>query len=105
MSSDLPEFEKRPRARVMPLMHDVFGPSMVSLEAFPDGHFRVIFRRGVFTLADEAAEPSRSQWTTLKKRLKRRDHRVFIFREHGKAPCSEAGGDCYYLDFGFFLYD
>ncbi len=103
--NELPEFEKRPRARVMPLMRDVFGLNMVSLEEFPDGHYRVTFRRGVFTLTDEAEEPSRSQWTTLKKRLKRRDHRVFVFRDHGKVPCAAAGDECYYLDFGFFRYD
>lgn len=102
--SELPAFEKRPRARVMPLMHSTFGASFVALEAFEDGHFRVIFRRSAFTLPDETAEPTKSQWTTLRKRLKRRDRKVFVFREHGKVPCPNAEEDCYFLDFGFFLY-
>jgi hypothetical protein len=103
--SDLPEFEKRPRARVMPLMNDVFGSSFVALETFEDGRFRVIFRRHVFTLPDEASEPSRSQWTTLKKRLKRRDRRIFIFRDYGKVMREQPMEEQYYLDFGFFRYD
>lgn len=101
---NLPAFEKRPRERVVPLMHSTFGASFVALEAFDDGHFRVIFRRSAFTLPDDSAEPSKSQWTTVRKRLKRRDRKVFVFREHGKLPCPQADGDCYYLDFGFFRY-
>jgi hypothetical protein len=103
--SDLPEFEKRPLARVMPLIHDVFGASLVSLEAFEDGHFRVVFRRHVFTLPEETSEPSRSQWTTLKKRLKRRDRRIFIFRDYGKVSHEQPSEALYYIDFGFFRYD
>jgi hypothetical protein len=105
--SDLPEFEKRSRNKTMTMMTAVFSSHFVDLKQFEDGHFRVIFKSGVFTFAEEQTEPSNSQWSTLKKRLKRRDHQLFVFKDNGKTKCPpESGeGDCYYLDFGFFLYD
>ena len=52
----------------------------------------------------DATEPSKSQWSTLKKQLKRRDHQIFVFKEYGTVPCNaETDATCLYLDFGFFL--
>lgn len=108
---DVPEFEKRQAFKVLPLMTSVFSEgganSFVRLLTFPDGHFRAIFRRSYFVMQGAATEPTKSQWNTLKKRLKRRDHRIFIFKEHGTVRCDDASNsdaDCLYLDFGFFKY-
>jgi hypothetical protein len=52
-------------------------------------------------LIPPATEPSKSQWNGLKKRLKRMDQQVFIFKVHGH---QRAGDQNYcYLDFGFLL--
>lgn len=102
--SDLPEFQKKSRSKIMPLMTTLFGTNFVSLQPFEDHHFRVIFRRNVFSMAEGQTEPSASQWSTLKKRMKRHDHRLFLFRSHGAADCPDASqNNCYYLEFGFFL--
>jgi hypothetical protein len=103
MNQDLPEFELRTMQQVLPYARSVFGDSLVSLQPYEDGHFRAIFHKGHFTIQEGATEPTKSQWNTLKKQMKRRNRGVFIFKEHGKIDC-EADVDCYYIDFGFFLY-
>lgn len=102
--SDLPNFQQRKGFQVMPLVQGVFGNHFVRLETFKDGHYRVIFKPEYFTMQGDATEPSKSQWSSLKKRIKRRDHLVFIFKEYGNAPCqpdSDNQAECYYVDFGF----
>lgn len=76
------------------------------LIAYPDNHFRAIFDPAYFILPEGQTQPSKSQWNSLKKKLKRHDPSVFIFKEHGVIPC--AGSDaastdelCCYIDFGF----
>ena len=75
---------------------------------YDDNHFRAIFRKDYFALAEGQTEPSRSQWNTLKKHMKRLDNDVFVFKNYGEAPCGanvrEPGATCYYVDFGFFKY-
>jgi len=105
--SDLPEFEKRPKHKVVAFINSALGGNhLVRLQEYDDGHFRAVFRRSYFNLPDDEAVPSQSQWSTLKKRLKRRDHDVFIFKQHGQVTCTEEAetDTCYYIDFGFFLY-
>ncbi len=114
----LPQFQPQPREAVLAFVHAVFthpGQTAASsavhrLVAYPDGHYRVIFRRSYFILPPGQPEPSKSQWNTLKKKMKRRHPRVFIFKEHGEIACgpadhatSDAAPDsiCCYLDFGF----
>jgi len=110
MNSDLPEFETRTIAQVQPYARSVFGDSLVTLQPYEDGHFRAIFQKTHFTIHEGATEPSKSQWNTLKKQMKRRNRGVFIFKEHGKVACPEGqqeddtDDECYYVDFGFFLY-
>lgn len=100
--SDLPEFEKRPKPLVNNLAMEALMGHLVALQSYDDGHFRAIFRRAYFHLEDAQAEPSKSQWGTLKKRFKRRDHTIFIFKAHGTCPCpKDKDSLCYYLDFGF----
>jgi len=101
MDNELPEFQTRTIPQVMPYARNVFSTSLIKLMPQEDGHFRVIFRKDYFTIQEGQTEPTKSQWSTLKKRMKRRNKRVFIFKEHGDAPDND---ECYYLDFGFFAY-
>ncbi|NWF69541.1 MAG: hypothetical protein HXY40_10685 [Chloroflexi bacterium] len=75
------------------LSHDAEGrmTHLVELIAYDDGHYRALFRPAYF--GDQP--PSKSQWSTLKKRLKRHEPLIFVFKQHGTL------GDCVYLDFGF----
>lgn len=104
-NDDLPEFDERDVTEVLPLMKSVFGDHIARLETFDDGHFRVVFQMAYFTLHEGATEPTKSQWSSLKKRIKRRDRLIFIFKETGEIQCSgaENGVSCYFIDFGFFL--
>jgi len=100
---DLPEFESWPTQRVQTLATDVFMGKLVRLESFDDGHYRAVFQRDYFHLeAGKDTEPSKSQWNSLKKRFKRRQRSVFIFRTYGR--CEDEDGkkaEHYYMDFGF----
>ena len=99
---ELPEFKKMKKPRVTTFIHGALAGNMVRLEEFDDHHFRVIFKASYFQLADGTDEPSKSQWNTLKKKIKRRDHSVFIFREYGQTDCGNTEPEaCLYLDFGF----
>lgn len=101
--SDLPHFERRSRNHVMFLVNDLFGDHLCELQVFDDGHFRAIFHADYFQIQPGKDAPSKSQWSSLKKRLKRRDRRVFIFKSHGETHCPNSSGKCYFLDFGFFI--
>lgn len=105
---DLPEFEKREMHFVLPYAKGIFGKSLVKLVPHDDGHFRAIFKPEYFTLVEGNTEPSKSQWSTLKKKFKRHNKGVFIYRETGKDACDEQNADsegkCLFIDFGFFLY-
>ena len=114
MYDELPEFRKTKHEYAMKFINSVLmgpgGASMVRLEAFEDYHFRAIFKLSYFQLGQEADMPSKSQWNTLKKKMKRRNHSVFVFREYGVITCEESkpesakNGSCLYIDFGF-MYD
>ena len=106
MNSKLPKFQKRSKAIVQQLVNDAIGAAhVVDLLSYPDGHFRVLFKDGYFKLAEGADTPSKSQWGTLKKRFKRRDRQMFIYKDSGKISSTSTDEACYYLDFGFFLYE
>lgn len=106
MMRDLPRFQVRDKARVEAFAKRVFshtneGPTYLrGMVTFADGHYRAVFAPGFFTLAEGQTEVSRSQWSNLKKRLKRHDPRVFVFKEYGAAPWGDEA--CLYVDFGFF---
>lgn len=107
--NDLPEFIRMNKAQVNSLLTTIFRHGeMLKLIEFDDHHFRAIFKSTHFTLQEGAKQPTKSQWSTLKKQLKRRDRRVFVFKEYGELNCAEVLGegvepqfDCLYLDFGF----
>lgn len=69
------------------------------LVAYEDGHYRALFHPSYFVLIPEQDQPSKSQWNSLKKKMKRYDSRVFIFKEHGETQ--HEGTTVYYIDFGF----
>lgn len=110
MSKELPHFRNVRRRYAAAIIHDALsgprGYALLQLTQFDDHHFRAIFDSKFFQLPAGEELPSKSQWNTLKKRLKRRDRSIFIFREYGPIDCSalakpRAGGICLYLDFGF----
>lgn len=67
------------------------------LEPFADGHYRAIFNLAYFR---SSATPTKSQWNNLKKKMKRHDKQIFIFKDCGLLAEENAG----YIDFGFFAH-
>ena len=106
MSSDLPDFRKVMRSYAASIVSGALsgprGSALLELREYEDRHYRVIFSLTYFELREGADVPSKSQWSTLKKKLKRRNRSIFVFREHGQIKCPD-GSDaiCLYLDFGF----
>ena len=110
MRDELPPFRKVKRRYAAAILHSALsgprGAALLQLLEFEDHHFRAIFDISYFQLAEGKTMPSKSQWNSLKKRLKRRDRSIFIFRRYGRIDC-DAGGKtlsantCLYIDFGF----
>lgn len=103
---DLPEFDpKAAKQKAISFATSVFGDALQRVTIADDGACRAIFKTGYFVLQGDNTEPSKSQWSTLKKKLKRHNKGVFVFKETGTTPCTEnSDTECYYVDFGFFLY-
>jgi hypothetical protein len=107
MSDTLPKFEMMDRDRVYSLVADIFkqsqhtGTQLVTLERYNDGHFRAVFKSSYFSLPDGSDLPTKSQWGTLKKKLKRHYRQIFVFKAWGTVPCDAEAADCFYIDFGF----
>jgi len=106
MDYDLPEFDKRPQHQVLPYVKQIYTGSFLKLIEYDDGHWRIVFKSTYFVLQEGKTEPTKSQWSTLKKKMKRHNRGVFVFKETGSVDCemSDADYDCYYVDFGFFRY-
>lgn len=94
---DLPKFKPRPHDYVLKFAKETLTKGETTyfhnLTTHQDGHYRVTFDAAYF--GDQ--EPTKSQWSTLKKRMKRHNDQVFVFKEHGMM-----GDGHYYVDFGFF---
>lgn len=110
MHDELPPFRRVKRRYAASIIHSVLsgsrGSALLRLHEYEDGHFRAIFSETYFQLPAGRELPSKSQWNTLKKRLKRRDRSIFVFRDYGTIDCGSAGvsatgRSCLYLDFGF----
>ena len=112
--SQLPVFQRRSHDRVRQyatsiLTNEHQTPPRTHLRdliAYPDNHFRAIFDSAYFIVPEGQTAPSKSQWNSLKKKMKRHDPSVFIFKEHGVTPCttSDATAEdelCCYVDFGY----
>ncbi|GAB4524627.1 MAG: hypothetical protein OHK0046_39600 [Anaerolineae bacterium] len=109
MSDELPEFRKLPHDKVHSFASRVFKggtgkSSLVSLQVFEDRHYRAVFRSDYFTTQEGSTEPTKSQWNTLKKHMKRINRDVFIFKGHGEVESPYPDVRYYYIDFGFFAY-
>lgn len=106
MDYDLPEFNvKHAKQRALPFVKAIFKDSFVELNIDDDGRCRAIFKKDYFVLQGDNTEPSKSQWSTLKKKVKRHNRNVFIFKDTGTTTCGgDIDADCLYLDFGFFKY-
>jgi hypothetical protein len=106
MENDIPEFDvKEAKRRALPFINTIFTDKLSKLEIADDGRCRAIFKKDFFALHEGEAEPTKSQWSTLKKRLKRHNRGVFIFKEVGETICNEGSEDtCFYIDFGFYRY-
>lgn len=103
----LPEFRRIGRERVITYLKNVFVNDRASpvsqfhsLVEYDDGHYRALFKPGYFVLSDDQPAPTKSQWNTLKKHMKRMNPDVFLFKEHGEVSCGDS--QCFYVDFGFF---
>jgi hypothetical protein len=103
--NDLPEFKATSTAKTWHFVRSVFGVNALAIEENADHHFRVIFKSTQFHIHEGHDSPTKSQWSSLKKRMKRHDTNVFVFKETGKADCpdEQSEDDCYYVDFGFFV--
>jgi hypothetical protein len=107
--SDIPEFRKQPFDRVHKFMAEVLtnpqaGPKscLRQLKVDKTTHqYRALFDPAYFALSTDRPAPTKSQWTTLRKRMKRHRSDVFIFKGHGTTMFQ--GKECYYLNFGFFV--
>ncbi len=104
---DLPKFKKRKYddvlafvAEVMTRHHDADEPYVRQLSVLPDGHYRLSFDLDYFLM--ESGEPTKSQWNSLKKKLKRHDKDVFVFKEHGFVSVEQGSKRWGYVEFGFF---
>ncbi len=111
--NDIPQFRKVQRRHAASIAHGVFsgprGAALLQLIEYDDHHFRAVFDLKHFQLAPGNSLPSKSQWNSLKKRLKRRDRSLFIFRKYGTIDCAAGGkpvkaDTCLYIDFGFLLH-
>ncbi len=110
MDKDLPRFRRVKRRYAASIVHSVLsnsrGAALLKLHEFDDGRFRAVFAASYFETGGELNLPSKSQWNTLKKKLKRRDRSIFVLRRYGEIGCEEAGAParrskCLFLEFGF----
>jgi hypothetical protein len=103
---DLPKFKARSREHVMGFISGVLTQPNKPTETYfrrlveyEDGHYGAEFSLSYFASAEV---PTKSQWNSLKKKLKRHDKKAFVFKEHRIIPCDDATG-CGFLEFGFFV--
>ena len=74
---DLPPFKPRKHEDVVAFISRLFineksaDSHYIDLLDYEDGHFRVLFKPSYFVLQDGEIEPTKSQWNSLKKKLKR----------------------------------
>jgi len=99
MNNDLPEFRNVHNSHANTYAQKVFGDALKDVRSLGNGAFRALFGQNYFTIQPGNDAPSKSQWSTLKKRMKRINKGVFIFRKHGELEQGDV--TFYYMDFGF----
>lgn len=103
----LPRFVSRNLHQVQSLAarvltgHEDEQTHLVQLLHYDDRHYRAIFHPDYFALQPGHEAPTRSQWNSLKKKFKRYDRSIFVFKETGETSCPDGPYRCYYIDFGF----
>jgi len=95
----LPDLQPTPIEYAQSYGERVFGERLVVVKPQPENVYRALFRQAYFTIQPGNDKPSRSQWNTLKKRMKRVHPGVFVLREYGETQ--HAGQTVCYIDFGF----
>lgn len=99
---ELPVFQQQDFAIVEDLLarvltnHIADETHLTALIERADGSYRVLFSPSYFILQEGHTTPTKSQWATLKKKLKRHDNRIFVFKDVGTID------NQYFLDFGYF---
>lgn len=102
----LPEFKPHHRTSVLKYLdqvltnHESSASHLHNLIEYEDGHYRALFRPDYFVLAEGQTTPTKSQWNSLKKKMRRQNPALFVFKEHGEVE--DAGERYCYVDFGFF---
>ncbi|MFZ4814718.1 MAG: hypothetical protein ACOYL5_09290 [Phototrophicaceae bacterium] len=97
---DLPELSRRPMVYVQNYARTVFGVAFHGLTEIKANAYRAFVLPSYFTLQPGNTEPSKSQWSTMKKRMKRINGGIFVFKQVGETLHN--GARCYYVDFGYF---
>ncbi len=95
----LPDFRESKPDYAEQYAQTVFGERLVAVVERPNNAFRAVFAPAYFTIQPGNDAPSRSQWSTLKKRMKRVNPGVFVFKDHGDTVYDDRHH--YYVDFGF----
>jgi len=95
----LPDFRAVSPIYAEEFAREVFGEAYRALLSQEGGYYRVLFAESYFTIQPGNDAPSRSQWNTLKKRMKRVNPGVFVLKETGE---TDRDGTIFcYIDFGF----
>jgi hypothetical protein len=104
---DLPKFKAQKREDVICFMTQVLTHPNKPEESYfrrlieyEDGHYGVEFSLDYFRSTEV---PTKSQWNSLKKKLKRHDKKAFVFKEHALISCNDPHL-CGVLEFGFFAH-
>ncbi|MBC8100345.1 MAG: hypothetical protein H7Y11_12950 [Armatimonadetes bacterium] len=107
MTTPLPKFKPRPVDQVEAFLRPLLTNPQVSEDTqlravitYSEGYYRAVFDAAYFVLVEDETEPTKSQWNTLKKKLKRRESKLFILKAHGALTYEDAA--CYYIELGFF---
>ncbi|MEL6272921.1 MAG: hypothetical protein AAFU54_31010 [Chloroflexota bacterium] len=95
----LPQFKETHKTYAVQFAQKIFGDSLIDVHRQGNGYFRVLFEQSHFTIQPGNDAPSKSQWSTLKKRMKRVNKGVFILRKSGTTTHNDR--DVFYMDFGF----
>lgn len=104
--SSLPKFQRKPHEyaeryiRSVLTGHQSDQSALYHLEEQPEGYFRAVFAPSYFTMSEGQTEPSKSQWNSLKKKIKRHHPASFVLKDYGKTQTPE-GEHAYFIQFGF----
>jgi hypothetical protein len=111
LMKDLPEFRRFSHNYVIALATQIMThPNQPDhsyfrrLVEYEDGHYAAVFGLEYFGASET---PTKSQWNSLKKKFKRHDKRIFVFKEHTLEGCGSPDDDarCGAVEFGFFAHD